>query len=29
VIELRSDVLRGLQRFLHFLGELVDSHASR
>jgi hypothetical protein len=29
MIKLRSDVLRGLERFLHFLGELVDAHNSR
>src|SRR4029077_10545599 len=28
MIKLRSDVLRGLERFLHFLGELVDAHPS-
>ena len=29
MIKLRSDVLRGLERFLHLLGELVDAHNSQ
>jgi hypothetical protein len=28
MIELRSDILRRLERFLHLLGELVDAHSS-
>jgi hypothetical protein len=28
MIELRSDILRRLERFLHLLGELVDPHIS-
>src|SRR6266853_2251283 len=29
MIKLRSDVLRGLERFLHFLGEPVNAHTSQ
>jgi hypothetical protein len=29
IIGLRSQILRRLQRLLHFLGELVDAHPSR
>jgi hypothetical protein len=28
MIELRSDILSRLQRFLHLLGELIDAHPS-
>ena len=26
MIELRSDILRSLERLLHLLGELIDAH---